>query len=293
MVIQKWKDGNLAWKFHLDTFHLLCYACYWRISRKEVLAEMPIIPLYEKEWLEEKRNYPVAKANELIRKARYSLTAQQQKIILYIISQIKPADEDFKQYRFDMKDFARLCGIQENGKNYENFKESLKALHDNSFWLVEGNKHRLISWLESVEIDTYETTVSLRLDERLKPYLLRLKDNFTVYNYGSTLLMNSKHSIRLFEIFMSYRSLGVVEFSIDELKETLECGEYAEYKDFRRYVIDKALKEINELSEITVEYKPVKQGRSVVALVFTITTKDSSNILRQRLEREAMLNDGK
>lgn len=254
---------------------------------------MAIIPLYEKEWLEEKRNYPVAKANELIRKARYSLTAQQQKIILYIISQIKPADEDLKIYHFDMKDFCKLCGIQAHGENYKNFKDSLKALADNSFWIREDGKDKLFRWFERLEIDTYETTISLRLDDRLKPYLLRLKDNFTIYNYGSTLLMNSKHSIRLFEIFMSYRSLGVVEFTLDELKETLECGEYAEYKNFRRFVIEKALKEINELSEITVEYKPVKQGRSVVALVFTITTKDSSNILRQRLEREAMLNDGK
>lgn len=254
---------------------------------------MPIIPLYEKEWLEEKRNYPVAKANELVRKARYSLTAQQQKIILYLISQIKPEDDDLKIYRFDMVDFAKLCGIKCHGENYKNFKESLKGLADKSFWLETPRKDMLIRWLERLEIDKYETTVSLRLDDRLKPYLVKLKDNFTMYNFGSTLLMNSKHSIRLFEIFMSYKSVGIVEFTLDELKETLECGEYGEYKDFRRYVIDKVLKEINELTEINVSYKPIKHGRSVYSLLFTITEKTKYEIIRLRLEREAMLNDGK
>lgn len=254
---------------------------------------MPIIPLYEKEWLEEKRNYPVAKANALVRKARYSLTAQQQKIILYLISQIKPEDEDLKIYKFDMVDFAKLCGIQCHGENYKNFKESLKALADNSFWIETPKKDMLIRWLERLEIDKYETTVSLRLDDRLKPYLLKMKENFTVFNFGSTLLMNSKHSIRLFEILMSYKSLGMVEFTLDELKETLECGEYAEYKNFRRFVIEKALNEINALTEITVEYKPIKHGRSVYSLLFIITEKSSSDVIRLRLEREAMLNDGK
>lgn len=254
---------------------------------------MPIIPLYEKEWLEEKRNYPVAKANALVRKARYSLTTQQQKIILYLISQIKPQDEDLKIYKFDMEDFAKLCGIQCHGENYKNFKESLKALADKSFWIETPKKDMLVRWCERLEIDKYETTVSLRLDDRLKPYLLQLKDNFTTYNFGSTLLMKSKHSIRLLEIFASYKSLGMVEFTLDELKETLECGEYAEYKNFRRFVIDKALEEINKYSEITVEYKPIKHGRSVYSLLFIITEKDSSDILRLRLEREAMLNDGR
>lgn len=254
---------------------------------------MPIIPLYEKEWLEEKRNYPVVKANALVRKARYSLTAQQQKIILYLISEIKQTDEDLKIYKFNMKEFAKLCGIDYNGKNYLNFKESLKALADNSFWIETPKKDMLIRWFDRLEIDKYETTVSLRFDDRLKPYLLTLQENFTIFNFGSILLMNSKHSIRLLEIFASYKSLGMVEFTLEELKETLECGDYKEYKDFRRYVIDKALKEINELSEINVEYKPIKQGRSVYSLLFIITEKSNSEIIRLRLERESRLNDGK
>ena len=47
----------------------------------------------------------VVKANDLIQKSRFSLTLQQQKIILYLISKIMPTDENFQLYEFSIPDF--------------------------------------------------------------------------------------------------------------------------------------------------------------------------------------------
>lgn len=44
----------------------------------------------------ELRNKTVTKANDLIQKSRFNLSLQQQKIVLYLISQVTPFDEDFK-----------------------------------------------------------------------------------------------------------------------------------------------------------------------------------------------------
>ena len=52
----------------------------------------------EDELLEEERNQLVVKHNALIQKTRYSLNTQQQKIILYLISKIKPDDDELKEY---------------------------------------------------------------------------------------------------------------------------------------------------------------------------------------------------
>ena len=48
------------------------------------------------------RNKTVRKSNDLITKSRFDLSIQQQKILLYIIAQIKPYDEDFKTYSFSI-----------------------------------------------------------------------------------------------------------------------------------------------------------------------------------------------
>ena len=54
------------------------------------------------------RNRTVTKANELIQKSRFSLSLQQQKIMLYLISQISPYDEEFKLYTFSITEFCKV-----------------------------------------------------------------------------------------------------------------------------------------------------------------------------------------
>ena len=66
----------------------------------------------------ELRNKTVTKANDLIQKSRFNLSLQQQKIVLYLISQVTPFDEDFKLYEFSIAEFCRVCGIDDNNGRY-------------------------------------------------------------------------------------------------------------------------------------------------------------------------------
>ena len=83
------------------------------------------------------RHGTVVKANELIQKSRFSLSLQQQKIVLYLISQISPFDEDFKLYEFSIAEFCKVCGIDDtNGKNYIDLKQAIKEIADKSLWIT-------------------------------------------------------------------------------------------------------------------------------------------------------------
>ena len=66
---------------------------------------------------EEVRLARVRKANELIQKSRFSLSLQQQKIILYLISKIQPTDTEFHEYKFEIKSCANrvVSVIKGNG----------------------------------------------------------------------------------------------------------------------------------------------------------------------------------
>ena len=88
----------------------------------------------------ELRHNTVVKANELIQKSRFSLSLQQQKVVLYLISQITPQDEDFKLYEFSIVEFCKVCGIDySNGKNYADLKEAVKEIADKSIWVKLDN----------------------------------------------------------------------------------------------------------------------------------------------------------
>ena len=124
----------------------------------------------------EARSQSVVKHNDLIQKSRYNLSLQEQKIILYLISKIKPEDEDFKLYEFSIQEFCEVCGIDEkNGKNYSDLKETIKDLTDKSNWAIIQKDGRetetLLRWIEKPYIDKNSGIIKIRLDNDMIPYL--------------------------------------------------------------------------------------------------------------------------
>lgn len=241
--------------------------------------------------VEQEQEFAVIKANTLVRKAHFNLTEQEQKIILYCISKIKPTDTDFQEYKFDLKHLCKICGIELNGKNYKNFKDTIKKLSDKSFWFEAKNEEYLCRWIQDVTINKNETSVSITLGRKLKPYLLQLKENYTKYSLKYILSMNSKYSIRIFELMQSYSYLNQIEISIEDLKAILQSAEYPVFSDFRRKVIEPAIKEINKYTYLNVSYKPIRQNRKIHSLLFTIEKKENiMDRIAADVEREKILN---
>ena len=60
--------------------------------------------------IHEMRSYKIVKSNDLIQKSRFQLSLQEQKIILYLISKIKPTDMEFNEYTFEIYDFLKSVG---------------------------------------------------------------------------------------------------------------------------------------------------------------------------------------
>lgn len=236
----------------------------------------------------ETRNYPVVKSNALIQKTRYDLSLSEQKLILHLIQLIEPKDDDFKTYHFSIQDYCKVCGIDyNNGKNYMNIKRSLKALRDKSFWMEnEDGSETLMSWINKVRTDKRSGVIEVRLDEDLKPYLLQLKQFFTKYNYLYVMTMKSQYSIRLYEILKSYENIQGIIYEVTELRKLLNLADdiLTEWYNFKRIVIEQAIKEINEYTDIQVRYETFKKGRSVFEVAFHVKIKSKTEqIMAQRL----------
>lgn len=220
----------------------------------------------------------VVKSNELIRKSRFSLSLTEQRIVLYLISKIKPNDTDLLEYEFNIKDFCEVCGI-DYFTNLSQLKEIIKALRDKSTWITLPNgAETLVSWIEKPYLFRDSGSIKVRLDRDLMPYLLQLKDNFTQYELIAILALKSKFSLRLYELFKSYESIGKYEVSLEELRKLMMLeNEYPLIADFRRYVIDKSVEEIERFTDLQISYEKIKQGRSITGFIFTIQKADDWN----------------
>jgi len=220
------------------------------------------------------RNFKVTKANALIQKTRFSLTLQEQKIVLYVLTKIQPEDTDLTEYCFDIKEFCNICNIDAGGM-YTSLKETLKKLSDRSFWAAidEQGTETLLRWIQKPYVLHRRGQVKIQLDEDMRPFLLELKRQFTTYSLIYILGMRSQYSIRIYELLKSYQKLGKWEFDIDDLKRKLMCENYIQWNDFKRYVLDVSMREINKCSDLLVNYELIKDGHRFSKIIFIIEPK--------------------
>lgn len=223
------------------------------------------------------QNYKVVKANEIIQKARYDLNIVELKMLAYIISKIKPGDTELKEYSFSVKIFCQVCGIDyTSGKNYARIKKQLKGLRDKSFWVMEEDgKEVLVGWLQKARVSTGSGIIKVKLDEDMHKYLIGLIDNRTQYEFLSTLPMKSEYSFRIYELLKSYAFTGGHTFKTDDLKRQLMAQHFENFKDFRRRVIETAVKEINLYTDLEVSWEPEYYGRKVEKVIFHIRQRDA------------------
>jgi len=226
------------------------------------------------------RTYPVFKDNRLIQnvtRRKHQLTVMEQKVLCYILSKIKPArnmaDEPQHMIQFEIRQFCRVCGLDyNNGNNYRSVKAALDRLAENSFWIDYGEGEFRFQWITTPDIQRGKGLIEVEIPKKVMPYLYELSEKFTSYQLYNILALKSAYSIMLYEFFKSYAYRQKITVSIDDLRKYLGIEEtkYKEYKQFRRGVLERSIKEIEEYTDIRVELRPIRKGRFYSDIEFTI-----------------------
>lgn len=228
------------------------------------------------------REMSVYKRDDMIQKSRHQLTTQEQRCVLYAISKIKPTDEVFQEYTFDIKDFYILCGIQK--ESYTELKAILKGLADRSWWATIDDKgtESLLRWFSTVRTNKKSGKVTIEFHKDMMPFLLQLtgkNEFYTGYSLQYVLPMSGQYSPRLYELLKSYQKNNKKWFfEIDELKKLLAAGNYKNFNDFKRFVLEPALNEINKFTDIQVAYNTHKEGRKVTRVHFFMDKKTDKEL---------------
>lgn len=224
------------------------------------------------EEIKAERESLVVKENTLIRHTRYDLSLSEQKILIYIISKIMADDKDFKHITFRIADYIQVAGIKRGGSEYEYIKDSIQSIRNKSWWIKDGKKETLFSWIDTATVKENIGEVDIVLSESLRPYLLDIQGNFTKYNLVNVLVLHSKYSVKLYEIFKSYLWLNKWEVSLEEFRSILNVKDrYSDYTELKRNVILPSIKEINKYTDLDIKFEAIKKGKRTDRLIFHIT----------------------
>lgn len=245
-----------------------------------------VLVMKSKEALSDERDALVVKSNILLREARYNLTANQQKLLIYLISKVEAEDKDFKTVELSVIDYCHLTNTGVGSNIYNEIKKDLKRLSDKSVWINnEDGSETLFRWIDTTTLKKGENglikkgKIDVILSESLRPYLIGLKKNFTKYRLFQILVLKSKHSIRLYELLKSYLYLGKWKVSVKLLKEILDIQDkYPKYQDFNKRVLKQAIEEINNITDLWIEYEPIRTGRFITDIEFKIKEKEGEQL---------------
>lgn len=251
--------------------------------------------------IEKKRKYSIRKRNDFIQHAKYDLSAQQLKVLAYVFSKISADDTELKTYTITIREFCELTGINDtSGGSYQRIKATLKNLCDKSFWMYDEEKNAdvLVRWIDEPEISHNDGTIRIRLKKYIQQFVIDVNRDFTDYPFLMVLPMRSSYSIRIYELMKSVEYQRRRVFEMEELRHLLfgkdENGKWSEpylnFKDFRKNVLEPAEKEINQYTDLSIAWEPIRRGNKVVQISFMIRQKSPMELLAAMRERDDKLN---
>lgn len=218
-------------------------------------------------------NRLVVKSNDLI-SANYTLNLNEQKMALYAISKLDKGNKTFNSIDLNIKEFIELLNITD--RNYEQIRNTARGLRRKEIIIDTDRFEYITGWFSGVTFDKSNGDITIKFDDDLVPYLLKLKERFTRYELKNILSLKSAYSIRLYELLKQYEKIGKREFKLDKLKGCigLEKEEYSRIYDFERWVLKVAKEEINKNTDISIDYEKIKTGRKITSILFKIESKD-------------------
>jgi len=209
--------------------------------------------------------------NNLVQ-ARYSLTLQEKRIMLWLISQVQPDDEDFKEHNLSVREFMDLLEL--TGKaNYKELQKITLGLMKKVLVIKRPEEQRTtqVNWINYADYREKEGVITLSFSDKMQPFLLNLKKSFTAIKLSDLMQFSSIHAIRIYELLKQYEKIRERILTIEEIKECCGVkGKLTRYSDFKDKILLIAQREINQKSDIKFDFEPIKSGRRFVAIKFII-----------------------
>ena len=229
-----------------------------------------------------KNNELVSKSNALI-EASYTLNLVAQRLIVLAIIKARNQGELSK-----VGGIHRITAIEYQAHfvctlptAYESLKSACESLYESEFvWIGEdedGDPQTINTrFVQQAVYNDGKGYVEVMFSNGIIPLITRLSKEYTEYELIQIRNLNSVYALRIFEMLMQWQTVGRTPLvTIEDLRNKLGIADH-QYKlmsNLKARVLDLAINEINEHTDITVKYKQHKQGRAITGFTFTFKQK--------------------
>ena len=225
----------------------------------------------------------IVKDNALIQ-ASYTLDTVEQRLVLLAIAEARETGHGITEnslLEVHASSYINTFNVEKHTA-YKVLRDASKSLFDRYVTYHDispkTGKDRSFHcrWVDKIGYEPNSGIVFLRFTQDIVPLITRLEENFTKYELQQVAKLTSTYAIRLYELLIQWRSTGKTPiFDLQTFRQQLgiEVNQYKTMSNFKSYVLDFAIKQVNELTDITAKYEQHKTGRIISGFSFKVAQK--------------------
>lgn len=238
----------------------------------------------------------VVKDNALI-EASHKLSESEQRLILLAIVKGREFCDDIEQLRgkeleIHASDYVNTFNVDKSTA-YRVLKKAVIDLYRQEWGYKFINQKGLVQvayrrFIQSADYIDNGAIIKFKFADDIIPMLVELERNFTTYEIEQVANLQSRYAMRLYEFLIRFKTSKTLEISLEDLRFRLGLleHEYQMMSDFKKRVLEQAIKEINEHTDIKVKYDQHKRGRTITGFTFTFKYKNASKPTKQLEQRD-------
>lgn len=232
--------------------------------------------------IEELENNRVLMKNNMLVKARYSLSLVENRIFLSMLYKLQKKSDGVLTCSISHLEFKDIVKFKQKN-TIKGILDVLEDLRKKPIYFREEKKNKKGSvwgaygFINGYEYDDelgiFNIEASEKIHNLLKEYL---KMGYTPVNVQIWLSLNNSYAQRFYDLLRLWSGTkDTVSYKVEEIKELLMLDDkYGKYNDFKRRVILPAIKELNETGYFEIDIKENKVGRKVDSIDFLVKDLD-------------------
>ena len=223
---------------------------------------------------------PVLKMSNRLIEGRYNLTPVEQKVLIAMAAVISKNTKEFDKVKIRVKDLIDFCEIEETN-GYKLVKSATKQLLKRTLEIQYANGDWFgTHWLQSAYYKHKDAVIEYEIDKNLKDDFLNLYKAYLATPAKLLIKFDNRYTPRLYNLLKKMIKVKDFEYEIEYFCDRFMLPESYRNKHthFEKKFMKVCVDEINDKSDIFVEYKYIKEGRSYTNIHFSVTLKKNDNI---------------
>lgn len=240
----------------------------------------------------------VVKDNALVN-ASYQLDLVEQRLILLAIAQSRKEQESIsanKKISIKASSYMNCFNVVKSTA-YQALRDACKSLFYREFSFIDitkSGKEKITQsrWVSAVSYIDHDATVEIFFSPTTIPFISNLEKRFTSYDLKQVSNLTSSYATRLYEILISWKHTQKTPLiSLVDLRKKLGIAEqqYKKMTNFKARVLDLGIQQINEHTDISVNYTQHTSGRKILGFSFNLTFKNHpDDLTKYHIEQYAL-----